>query len=196
MENASCAEVHVRGINGRQNEKNVVHEARRLFYASPVNGSNQCTRSVHMKQTPTLYHYSHPRPLCTRVIPWRHVRAPAGAAASRSRIQYGGEDCLSEASPAALTFRVRGKGTRRAAPGRPWFWVLLPKQKDRGVRGRNPARIPPQAFGVTVKRRVPMRVISLASYPTKMSMRYCPGVQPACDGGKNLRYPLSSSKAR
>ena len=39
--------------------------------------------------------------------------------------------------------RDRGKGTRRAAPGRPWFWVLLPKQKDLGVRGRNPARTSP-----------------------------------------------------
>ena len=36
--------------------------------------------------------------------------------------------------------RDRGKGTRRATPGRPWFWVLLPKQKDLAVRGRNPAR--------------------------------------------------------
>ena len=26
--------------------------------------------------------------------------------------------------------RDRGKGTRRATPGRPWFWVLLPKQKS------------------------------------------------------------------
>ena len=84
-----------------------------------------------MKQTPTLYHYSHPRPF----LYVRHSMAPrkgacGGAAASRSRIQYGGEDCLSEASPAALTFRARGKGTRRAVPGRPWFWVLLPKQKS------------------------------------------------------------------
>ena len=31
-----------------------------------------------------------------------------------------------------------GKGTRRATPGRQWFWVLLPKQKDLAVRGRNP----------------------------------------------------------
>ena len=36
-----------------------------------------------------------------------------------------------------------GKGTRRATPGRQWFWVLLPKQKDLGVQGRNPARTPP-----------------------------------------------------
>ena len=32
-----------------------------------------------------------------------------------------------------------GKGTRKATPGREWFWVLLPKQKDLVVRGRNPA---------------------------------------------------------
>ena len=50
----------------------------------------------------------------------------------------GGEDCLSEASSAAQTFRDRGKGTRRAAPGRQWFWVLLPKQKDLGARRKNP----------------------------------------------------------
>ena len=35
--------------------------------------------------------------------------------------------------------RDRGTGTRRATPGREWFWVLLPKQKDLVVRGRNPA---------------------------------------------------------
>ena len=36
--------------------------------------------------------------------------------------------------------RDRGKGTQRATPGRQWFWVLLPKQKDLVARGRNPAR--------------------------------------------------------
>ena len=35
--------------------------------------------------------------------------------------------------------RGRSKGTRRATPGREWFWVLLPKQKDLVVRGRNSA---------------------------------------------------------
>ncbi len=30
---------------------------------------------------------------------------------------------------------------RRAAHGRKWFWVLLPKQKDLVARGRNPAKI-------------------------------------------------------
>ena len=65
--------------------------------------------------------------------------APAGVAAPQSRNLCGGEDCLSEASSAALTRRDWGKGTRRATPGRQWFWVLLPKQKDLVVRGRNPA---------------------------------------------------------
>ena len=32
-----------------------------------------------------------------------------------------------------------GKGTRRATPGRQWFWVLLPKQKDLVASGRHPA---------------------------------------------------------
>ncbi len=45
----------------------------------------------------------------------------------------------------------RGKGTRRATHGRQWFWVLLPKQKDLVVRGRNPSKTPlllsfPQVF--------------------------------------------------
>ena len=35
-----------------------------------------------------------------------------------------------------------GAGTRRATPGRQWFWVLLPKQKDLVARGRNPASFP------------------------------------------------------
>ena len=83
-------------------------------------------------------------------------RAPAGVAAPWSRILYGGEDCLSVASSAALTFRDRGKGTRRATPGRPWFWVLLPKQKDRVVRGRNPASIPPRRAGPKPRKTPPL----------------------------------------
>ena len=59
--------------------------------------------------------------------------------------------------------RDRGKGTRRATPGRPWFWVLLPKQKDLVVRGRNPAStslllssstLVPDLIGDPVKERI------------------------------------------
>ena len=35
-----------------------------------------------------------------------------------------------------------GKGTRRATPGRQWFWVLLPKQKDLVVRGAETPQAP------------------------------------------------------
>ena len=42
--------------------------------------------------------------------------------------------------------------TRRAAPGRPWFWILLPKQKDLAVRGRNPASIPSRRAGATPRK--------------------------------------------
>ena len=77
----------------------------------------------------------------------RHPMAPQEGACGRGCApvpnSIGGEDCLSVASSAALTIRDRGTGTQRAAPGRPWFWVLLPKQKDLAVRGRNPARISP-----------------------------------------------------
>ncbi len=60
----------------------------------------------------------------------------------------------------------RGKGPRRATPGRPWFWVLLPKQKDRVVRGRNPASIPP----LVVRGRDPARTrFSLSVIPSVVS---------------------------
>ena len=55
-----------------------------------------------------------------RYLSQRHHMAPfqgalaAGVAAPRSRILFGGEDCLSEASSAALTF-----GTGAKAPGGP-----------------------------------------------------------------------------
>ena len=45
--------------------------------------------------------------------------------------------------------RDRGKGTRRATPGRRWFWVLLPKQKDLGVWGRTPTSFPSSCGGET-----------------------------------------------
>ena len=51
----------------------------------------------------------------------------------------GGEDCLSKASSAALEIGTGAKAPPWATPGRQWFWVLLPKQKDLVVRGRNPA---------------------------------------------------------
>ena len=48
-------------------------------------------------------------------------RAPAGAAAPRSRIQYRGEDCLSEASSAAQTIGTVAKAPEGPRPGAPGF---------------------------------------------------------------------------
>ncbi|MGB5054750.1 MAG: hypothetical protein WBO24_10190, partial [Nitrospirales bacterium] len=45
--------------------------------------------------------------------------------------------CLSPASWAAL-LRVGVPPLQIGQTGRQWFWVLLPKQKDLVVRGRNP----------------------------------------------------------
>ena len=42
-----------------------------------------------------------------------------------------------------------GKGTRRAAHGRKWFLVLLPKQKDLVARGRNPASVAAASHAAT-----------------------------------------------
>ncbi len=41
-----------------------------------------------------------------------------------------GAHCLSAASLRAAGVGNTAQGTRRAAPRPPWFWVLLPKQKD------------------------------------------------------------------
>ncbi len=75
--------------------------------------------------------------------------APPGGAVPRSRpFHFRGEDCLSAASSAAHT---TGTGAQApplgATPGRPWFWVLLPKQKDLVVWGRNPTSLLPSSGG-------------------------------------------------
>ena len=63
------------------------------------------------------------------------------AAEPEPRIDPSGEHCLSEASCAAILIRGGGGGTRRAAHGRTWFWVLLPKQKRLVARGRHPTSL-------------------------------------------------------
>ena len=57
------------------------------------------------------------------------------------------EDPGSFPSFVAAASRVKARDMPHAAralssPGRPWFWVLLPKQKDLVARGRNPANAP------------------------------------------------------
>ena len=65
--------------------------------------------------------------------------APSGVAAPQSRIRCGGRGLFERSEFRSPNKRDWGKGTRRATPGREWFWVLLPKQKDLVVWGRNPA---------------------------------------------------------
>ena len=74
---------------------------------------------------------------------WRHLMAPAGGALPQSRNLFGGRGLSERSEFRSPKLRDWGKGTRRATPGRQWFWVLLPKQKDLAVRGRNPARTHP-----------------------------------------------------
>ena len=74
--------------------------------------------------------------LCSGASIWRHFPAPAGVAAPQSRNQLGGEDCLSEASSAALTV-----GTGAKAP--PWGharapMVLGPFAETKGPRRAGP----------------------------------------------------------
>ena len=72
--------------------------------------------------------------------------APAQGACGRGCApvpnSIGGRGLSERSEFRSPNLRDRGKGTRRATPGCPWFWVLLPKQKDLVVRGRNPASIP------------------------------------------------------
>ena len=80
---------------------------------------------------------------CSAPFPWRHLRAPAGAAAPRSRIRYGGEDCLSAASSAALT--LRGPGQRHPKGHARAPMVLGPLAETKGPRraGTNPRKYKP-----------------------------------------------------
>ncbi|MGB5054066.1 MAG: hypothetical protein WBO24_06700, partial [Nitrospirales bacterium] len=49
---------------------------------------------------------------------------------------FGGRRALFERSEFARRRRRQTtQGTRRATPRPPWFWVLLPKQKDLACRG-------------------------------------------------------------
>ena len=133
---------HVPGINAqarRKMEGTSFTKSGTYSTHPPQTGQTYCTPSVHIKQTPNpACPYPHPRPSPppssspspppvildisnrgSRVFLFfhsspRHLPAPAGVAAPQSRTLYGGEDCLSEASSAALTV-----GTGAKAPGGP-----------------------------------------------------------------------------
>ena len=91
----------------------------------------------------------------------RHQMAPPQGACGRGCApvpnSVGGRGLFERSEFRSPNSRDRGKGTRRATPGRPWFWVLLPKQKDLGVRGRNPAKPPPRCAGPKPRKTLPSR---------------------------------------
>ena len=87
---------------------------------------------------------------------WRHLKAPAGVAAPQSRNLVGGEDCLSEASSAALTFGTEAKAPKGPRLGAHGFGSFCRNKRTSacgaetpraflplGVRGRNPASTSP-----------------------------------------------------
>ena len=80
--------------------------------------------------------------LHTRAIPWRHLKGACGRGCAPVPNSMWGRGLFERSEFRSPNKRDRGKGTRRAAPGRPWFWVLLPKQKDLAVWGRNPTFFP------------------------------------------------------
>ena len=80
--------------------------------------------------------------LHTRAIPWRHLRAPAGAAAPQSRTLFRGEDCLSKASSAALTFGTVAKAPEGPRPGAPGFGSFCRNKRTSSCGGETPHSSP------------------------------------------------------
>ena len=85
----------------------------------------------------------------TRAIPWRHLRAPAGVAAPRSRIRCEGEDCLSEASSAALTVGTEAKAPEGPRPGAHGFGSFC-RNKRTSACGGEPRKITPRRAPTSV----------------------------------------------
>ena len=74
-------------------------------------------------------------------------RAPAGVAAPRSRPLFGGEDCLSEASSAALNFGTGAKAPEGPRPGAHGFGSFC-RNKRTSACGVEPPQAP--AFPLSV----------------------------------------------
>ena len=87
-------------------------------------------------------HAARPLRIRTPAISCRHFRGACGRGCAPVPNPVWGRGLSERSEFRSPNRRDRGKGTRRATPGRPWFWVLLPKQKDLGARGRTPAFFP------------------------------------------------------
>ena len=139
---------------------------------------------------------------CPRAIPWRHVEGACGRGCAQVPKSSWGRG-LSERSacpeqregtlnqkPSAWESRflaMLGMTTEHppgATPGRPWFWVLLPKQKDLAVRGRNPADLPPRRAGAKPRKYSPPSPLSLNRKRDSETGRVGP------EPGKEFHAPL------
>ncbi len=88
---------------------------------------------------------------------WRHLMAPAGVAAPQSRKLFGGEDCLSEASSAALNFGTGAKepgGPRTGANGFGSFC----RNKRTSARGDETPQSSPRRAGAKPRKTLPLAV--------------------------------------
>ena len=119
----------------------------------------------------------------TRAISSRHLKAPAGEAAPQSRDLVGGRGLFERSEFRSPHNRDWGAGTRRATPGRQWFWVLLPKQKDLGVRGRHPAVLP-SACGAETPHCLPEQILVFAFAEVLVGF----GGELAAAGGLFIRH--------
>ena len=79
---------------------------------------------------------------------WRHLRAPAGVAAPRSRSLVGGEDCLSEASSAALTFGTGAKAPEGPRPGETLSPSVIPASLSPTLVIGDPVYLCPGSFSL------------------------------------------------
>ena len=77
---------------------------------------------------------------------WRHLPAPAGVAAPRSRNPVGGEDCLSEASSAALTFGTGAKAPEGSRPGANGFGSFCRNKRTSACGAETPQDPLPLSF--------------------------------------------------
>ena len=89
-------------------------------------------------------------------IPWRHLKAPAGAAAPQSRTLLGGEDCLSEASSAAQPFGTGAKAPEGPRPGAHGFGSFCRNKRTSARGAETPQNPPPSARGAETPQNPPL----------------------------------------
>ena len=122
-----------------------------------------------------------------RGITCRHFQGACGRRCAPVPNPMWGRGLSERSEFRSPNLRDRGKGPRRATPGRPWFWVLLPKQKDRVVRGRNPANPPPRRAGPQPRKPLspPSSSTLVIEDPVSLSFAFSSLCHPRPDLGSN-----------